>query len=189
MPALLEEQTQGRSITVDRRTMLKPRTKAPELEVKTLDGGTWKLAEQNPEHFTMIVFYRGLHCPVCKGYLGALNGTIEDFRSRGVEVIAISGDTRERAEQSRADWGIENGPIGYGQSIDSMREWGLFVSRAIKENEPELFGEPGLFLIRPDGTVFYESIQSMPFGRPSFQEMRGAIDFVLQNDYPARGEA
>ena len=97
--------------------------------------------------------------------------------------------TRSLTKQSRREWGIEDAPIGYGQFIDSMREWGLFVSRAITENEPELFGEPGLFLIRPDGTVFYESIQSMPFGRPSFQELRGAVDFVLQNDHPARGEA
>jgi alkyl hydroperoxide reductase subunit AhpC len=169
--------------------MLKPRTQAPELEVNTLDGGIWKLSEQKPEKFTMIVFYRGLHCPVCKGYLGALSRTIEDFRSRGVEVIAISGDTRERAEQSHREWGLENVPIGYGQSIDSIREWGLFVSPSIKEEEPDLFGEPGLFLIRPDGTVYYESIQSMPFGRPAFQEMLGAIDFVTQADYPARGEA
>lgn len=29
----------------------------------------------------------------------------------------------------------------------------------------------------------------MPFGRPSFRETLGAIDFVLKNDYPARGEA
>lgn len=169
--------------------MLKPRAKAPELEVNTLDGGTWKLSEQKPEKFTMVVFYRGLHCPVCKGYLGALNGKIEDFRSRGVEVIAVSGDTRERAEQSRREWGLENVSIGYGQSIDSMRDWGLFVSRAIKEGEPDLFGEPGLFLVRPDGTLFYAAINSMPFGRPSFQEMLSGIDFVTKKDYPARGEA
>ena len=53
----------------------------------------------------------------------------------------------------------------------------------------ELFGEPGLFLIRPDHTVYYQAIQSMPFGRPSFRGMLGGIDFVLENDYPARGEA
>jgi peroxiredoxin len=169
--------------------MLKPRTKAPALEVQMLSGDTWTLSEQSPERFTMIVFYRGFHCPVCKGYLGGLDGKIEDFRARGVEVIAISGDTRERAERSASEWGLENVPIGYGQSIESIREWGLFVSHSIKEEEPELFGEPGLFLIRPDGTIYYESIQSMPFGRPSFQEMLGAIDFVTKADYPARGEA
>jgi alkyl hydroperoxide reductase subunit AhpC len=126
------------------------------------------------------------------GALGAglrsLEARLDDFRSRGVEVIAISGDTQERAERAKEEWGLENLRIGYGQSVESVREWGLFLSRAIKESEPDLFAEPGVFLVRPDGTVHYESIQSMPFGRPSFQEMLGAIDFVLQNDYPARGE-
>ena len=169
--------------------MLVPRAKAPELRLETVAGDTWRLSEQRPESFTMIVFYRGLHCPVCKSYLRSLEGRLDDFRSRGVEVIAISGDTRERAEQVKEEWGLEKLRVGYGQSIASMREWGLFISNAIKESEPALFGEPGLFLIRPDGTVYYEAINSMPFGRPSFQEMLGTIDWVLENDYPARGEA
>jgi hypothetical protein len=29
----------------------------------------------------------------------------------------------------------------------------------------------------------------MPFARPHFKEMLGAVDFVLDKDYPARGEA
>ena len=168
--------------------MLTPRTKAPELELHTVSDGTWKLSEQAPENFTMIVFYRGLHCPVCRRYLQGLERKLDDFSSRGVEVIAISGDTQERAAQAKEEWELEKLRIGYGQSIDSMREWDLFISRATNESEPDLFGEPGLFLIRPDGTVYYEAIQSMPFGRPIFQEMLGAIDWVLQNDYPARGE-
>lgn len=168
--------------------MLIPRERAPELQVATVDGGRWSLTEESPESFTMVVFYRGLHCPVCKRYLQSLERKLDDFRSRGVAVIAISGDTAERAEQAKEEWELQNLRIGYGQSIDSMREWGLFVSRAIKAGEPDLFGEPGLFLIRPDGTVYYEAINSMPFARPTFPEMLGAIDWVLENEYPARGE-
>lgn len=29
----------------------------------------------------------------------------------------------------------------------------------------------------------------MAFGRPPLEEMRDAVDFVRENDYPARGEA
>lgn len=85
--------------------MLMPRTKAPDLEVPKVGGGSWALREQDPEQFTMVVFYRGLHCPVCKGYLRDLEGRLEEFRSRGVEVVAISGDSRERAEQTQEKWG------------------------------------------------------------------------------------
>ncbi len=38
-----------------------PRTKVPELVFETVGGGTWDLARQQPEHFTLVVFYRGRH--------------------------------------------------------------------------------------------------------------------------------
>ena len=170
-------------------TPLMPRSKAPELAVETLDSGAWRLSDQAPENFTLIVFYRGLHCPICARYLGDLDRKIGDFAARGVGVITVSGDERERAAKSKAEWEIENVTIGYAQSIASMREWGLYVSTAIKEAEPAEFGEPGVFLIRPDQEVYYIATSSAPFARPSFRELLGAIDYALEVDYPPRGVA
>jgi len=167
----------------------KPQTRAPELEVDTLGNGGWKLSDRKPDRFTMIVFYRGVHCPVCTTYIGELQKKLGDFSSRGVDVIAVSGDTRERAERSKSEWGLDNLTVGYDISTDVMRDWGLFVSSGIKDEEPDEFGEPGLFLIKPDGSVFFDAINSMPFGRPKLDDMLDAVDFVTENDYPARGEA
>ncbi len=36
-----------------------PRQPVPALEVETVGGGTWRLADQSPENFTLVVFYRG----------------------------------------------------------------------------------------------------------------------------------
>ncbi len=55
--------------------------------------------------------------------------------------------------------------------------------------EPALFSEPGVFLVRPDGTLYWASVQTMPFARPHFKEVLSALDFVIKADYPARGEA
>lgn len=167
----------------------KPRQPVPDLRVATLDSGTWSLADQNPPHFTMLVFYRGLHCPICKTYLRDLNSKIPEFASRGVEAIAISCDQRERAEQAKREWGLDQLRIGYGLSIPKAREWGLFISKGIKESEPPEFSEPGLFLVKPDGTLYASAVNSMPFSRPAFAEVLNAIDFVVKNNYPARGEA
>ncbi len=122
-------------------------------------------------------------------YIGELQHKLGDFTSRGVDVIAVSGDTRERAERSKSEWGLDNLTVGYDISTDVMRDWGLFVSSGIKDEEPDEFGEPGLFLIKPDGSVFFDAINSMPFGRPKLDDMLDAVDFVTENDYPARGEA
>ena len=38
-----------------------PRSRTPDLTVETVRHGTWTLADQNPESFTLLVFYRGHH--------------------------------------------------------------------------------------------------------------------------------
>lgn len=165
-----------------------PRRKAPELEIELLDGTTWRLSDQEPENFTMLVFYRGLHCPVCKDYLQTLTTHLEDYRERGVDPIAVSMDHRKRAEKSKSDWNLGDFPIGHSLDETTARSWGLYLSNAIKESEPDLFSEPGLFLVKPDGDLYYAAINSMPFGRPHLPTFLKAIDFVLEEDYPSRGE-
>ncbi|SLN23529.1 peroxiredoxin-like family protein [Oceanibacterium hippocampi] len=169
--------------------MVKPRQQAPALDLALVSGGRWSLAEQSPEAFTLIVFYRGLHCPICSRQLAELTRKLPEFEKRGIGVIAVSGDSRERAEKTVADWDIDGLTLGYGQSETSMREWGLFVSNAISDKEPARFGEPGLFLVRPDGEIYFAQIASMPFARPKLDEILSAIDFVTARDYPPRGEA
>jgi len=173
--------------------MIKPRQPAPSLSVPLLGGGTWTLADQNAENFTMVVVYRGFHCPICSGYLGDLNRKAAQFAEKGVNVVVISSDTEDRAAEAKEKWGLDNLTVGYGLTLDSGREWGLFVSSSKGKTstgvmEPDLFLEPGLFLVRPDVTLYWASIQTMPFARPSFGEVLKALDFVIANDYPARGE-
>lgn len=166
-----------------------PRQPVPALRVSTTAGETWDLAARKPSQFTMVVVYRGLHCPICKTYLKNLEARVDDFIARGVDVIAVSSDSRERAEAARQQWGLDKLTVGYGLSVASAREWGLYVSRAIKESEPDQFAEPGIFIVRPDRTLYWASISTMPFARPSFGDILGAIDIVVKNNYPARGEA
>jgi peroxiredoxin len=168
---------------------IKPTQPVPDLDVATLDGGRFRLSERSPGAFTMIVVYRGLHCPICKGYLRELDRKLDEFAGRGVDVIAVSTDSEDRAARSRDEWELARLPIGYGLGIEAARQWGLFISRGIKETEPAEFAEPGLFLVRPDRTLYAASIQTMPFARPHFPDVLAAIDFITKNAYPPRGEA
>jgi peroxiredoxin len=172
---------------------LLPRAKVPELSVKTVAGQTWTLAERKPERFTLVVFYRGLHCPICRGYLGELAKLEPEFGTRGVDVIALSSDTEERARRAAVEWQLGNLTVGYGLDLSAARDWGLFIStsRGMTSagiEEPAQFSEPGVFLVRPDGTLYWSAIQTMPFARPHFRELLSAVDFVTAKDYPARGE-
>jgi len=174
-------------------TTLIPRQPVPELEIDTLDEGVWQLAERNPEHFTLVVFYRGWHCPICGPYLRDLDRKLAEFSQRGVETIAISNDDQTRARTAKEQWKIEHLTLGYGLSIEQGRQWGLFVSSGIGKTsvgveEPDRFFEPGLFLVRADGTLYFSTVQTMPFARPSFAEILKALDVIIPKNYPARGE-
>ena len=172
--------------------VLKPRTAAPELSVETLQG-KWNLADQDAKNFTMVVFYRGLHCPLCLKYLTELEDALQDFSDVGVNVVAISSDDQDRAQQTVEKSKLKNVALGYGLSVEQAQAWGLHRSAgkgktSIGIEEPAEFSEPGLFLIKPDNTVYWSSVSTMPFARPNFAEILGAINFVVANDYPARGE-
>jgi len=173
--------------------MLIPRQKAPELIVDTLEHGPFDLANETPERFILVCFYRGLHCPVCANYLKELERLTPAFAERGVRTIAISTDGEYRARQMAENITANNLRFGYGFKLSAAREWGLYISASrgkssIDIEEPPLFSEPGVFLIRPDQTIYYLSVQSMPFARPNFGEMVQAVDYIIKYDYPARGE-
>ncbi len=170
-----------------------PRQRVPELSLPLAGGGHWRLSDQKPKHFTMLAFYRGMHCSICREYLGDLQSMHAAFSKRGVTPIAISADDAERACSAEERWGLSDLCVAYGLSLVKAREWGLYVSRgsgltSLGIEEPPMFVEPALFFVRPDRTLYYASVQSMPFGRPCFAELLKGIEKAIAKDYPARGE-
>ena len=89
--------------------------------VPLVGGGRFNIASEVSERFTMIVFYRGLHCPICKTQLGDLELKLPDFAKRGVSVIALSSDAAVRAERSKQEWRLPNLRLGYGLDLDKPR--------------------------------------------------------------------
>lgn len=173
--------------------MLMPRQKTPDLAVDTLDHGQFDLASEGSERGTVICFYRGLHCPLCANYLKEFEKRVPDFAERGVTSIAISSDEEDRARAMADKVEAKNLRFGYGLGLAKAREWGLYISTSrgvtsIGIEEPALFSEPGLFMVTPDQALYYGSVQTMPFVRPHFSELVGALDFAIEKNYPARGE-
>ena len=173
--------------------MLIPRQTVPPLQVATLAHGLFTLPGDAPPNFILVVFYRGLHCPICLKYLLELGRLQPEFDQRGVKVIALSSDTQERAQAMADKLKAPHLRMGFGLSLAAAREWGLYISSSrgttsIGIDEPALFSEPGLFIVRPDGTLYYGAVQTMPFARPHFDELLVALDFALAKNYPARGE-
>ncbi len=173
--------------------MLIPRKKAPQLSVSTLNHGQFDLNEQTSERGTLISFYRGLHCGICPASLANLESLQGEFESRGVGILALSTDTRERAQLMAEKVKNDKMRIGYGLSLEDARAWGLFLSAgrgktSMGVEEPDLFSEPAVFLVTPEQTLYFSVVQTMPFVRPHFKDFVSALDFVIAKNYPARGE-
>lgn len=170
-----------------------PRQPVPAIDVPLTDGGRFILGAKHAEKFDLIVFYRGLHCPICTKYLLELERLAPEFEKRGVSLVAICSDDEDRGKKMAEKVNASVVKFGYGLALETARQWGLYISASrgatsIGIDEPALFSEPGVFLIRPDGTLYYGAVQTMPFARPQFQDLLGAIDFAIAKDYPARGE-
>jgi peroxiredoxin len=131
--------------------------------------------------------------PLCTKYLLELGRLQPEFEKRGVQVIALSSDGRERAQAMADKLKAPDLRMGYDLGLANARQWGLYISTSrgmtsIGIEEAALFSEPGVFIVRPDSTLYYGAVQTMPFARPHFDELLAAIDFALAKDYPARGE-
>ena len=166
---------------------LMPDTAAPALKLPLVGGGTFDLAAESPENFTMVLFYRGHHCPVCKGYLGTLVSLLDDFEKAGFSVVVASMNDEALAQQSVDEWDIGKLRVAYGVTMEDAKSWGLWVSKAFKDVEADFFTEPGLFWIKPDGSLYLVDISNMPWARPDLGNLLSKVPYALEHKYPARG--
>ena len=171
-----------------------PRQPVPKLDVPLVNGENFVLGNSPGEHFDLLIFYRGLHCPICAKYLLELEQLATEFISRGIQVVAFSNDTQERGQLMAEKINAKGIKISYELGLQNARQWGLYISAtrgksSIGIEEPALFSEPGIFLVRPDGTLYFGSVQTSPFARPRFQDLLSLIDFAIDRNFPpARGE-
>lgn len=172
---------------------LTPRQTVPNLDLPLLSGNRFILGEVPPQRFDLLVFYRGLHCPLCAKYLIELERLSDQFAQRGVRITAISSDEADRAQTMADKIQARGVQLAHGLDMATARAWGLYISQSrgktsLGIEEPDRFAEPAVYLIRPDRTLYYGAVQTMPFARPGFEDLLVAVNYAIERDYPARGE-
>ncbi|MEM7641880.1 MAG: redoxin family protein [Pseudomonadota bacterium] len=172
--------------------MLKTDAAAPALRFPLVTGDTFDLTAETPDHFTLVIFYRGLHCPLCRRQIETdVAPNLDKLAATGVGAVAVSMDEEDRVRKQQEDgWGFGDLRVGYALPEDMARDWELYVSTArAGSTEPARFAEPAMSLIRPDGRVFAHWQQSVPFARPKIEDLIPGLEFVIENNYPPRGTA
>ncbi|AMN68068.1 peroxiredoxin-like family protein [Psychrobacter sp. P11G5] len=162
--------------------------KFPSIDVQMLNDDVKSLGTpENGHDWKLVVVYRGQHCPICTKYLNQLETVKASFAEAGVDIIAISGDSKEQLESHLEKLDI-NFPIAYGLTIEQMNTLGLYISDPRSEKETDHpFAEPGLFVINADGEIQIVDISNAPFARPELETLANGLSFVRKNDYPIRG--
>jgi len=162
----------------------------PATIVKKFGGGEISLSNIPGDYdWRMVVVYRGKHCPFCTEYLIELNDLVEDFNAAGVDVVALSADTEDRAKMQIPDLKLKF-HVGYDLSLEQMKALGLYITIPRSEAESDRpFAEPGLFIINEKNQAQIIDISNIAFGRPELKTMlRGLIHIRKpENNYPIRG--
>ena len=168
----------------------KPRAGAPMPQLNFAKvGGDGAIPVGAPtSRWTLLIVYRGKHCPCCKRYLNKLSDNLSAWTEH-MDVVVVSADTQEKAAADLAEFGWKF-DLCYGLTEPEMRELGLYVSVPLSEAETTTnFAEPGTFAIRPDGTLMLVDISNGPASRPDLDELLDGMIFNITNDRPVRGTA
>lgn len=139
------------------------------------------------ENWTLLVVYRGKHCPRCKKYLNILSEMKSQWQDAGFDIAVVSADTVEKAQADQVEfnWSFD---LGYGLLEEQMATLGLYVTEPLSASETDRrFAEPGTFVIRPDGSILLISISNGPSARPDLVELLDGMIFTRENDRPPRG--
>ncbi|MEP2531478.1 redoxin domain-containing protein [Shimia sp.] len=158
----------------------------PSLTFPSVNGDEITVGGQK-ENWTLLVVYRGKHCPRCKKYLNILNEMRTDWTEAGFDIAVVSADSLERAQADLAefDWGFD---LGYGLSEDQMATLGVYVTEPLSPEEAEgRFAEPGIFVLRGDSSLIVAAISNGPAARPELAELLDGMIFNKKNDRPHRG--
>src|SRR5882672_478348 len=96
------------SAIMDSAMRVIPGDTMPAIDARLVGGARWALAREKPAKLSLLAFYRGIFCPVCRVWLAELDRLAPEFEKRGVSVIALSCDQKDGAEKAVADWGLKN---------------------------------------------------------------------------------
>lgn len=151
--------------------------------------------EQFRGKYVLLFFYPKDFTFVCPTELHAFQERLEEFKSRGVEVVAVSTDT----EQSHWGWlqmeknqgGIKG--ITYPLVADTNKTIAtnydvlagefFYDEDGMLQAEGELIAYRGLFLIDKEGKVRHQIVNDLPLGRNVDEAIRmvDALQYFEEN--------
>lgn len=145
--------------------------------------------------YVVLFFYPKDFTFVCPTELHAFQSQLDEFKERGVEVVAVSTDTEMShwgwLQMDKAQGGIKG--ITYPLVADTNKtissNYGVLTGEYFYDEEGNLQAEGdliayrGLFLIDKEGVVRHQIVNDLPLGRNVDEALRmvDALQFFIEN--------
>ncbi|RXK14508.1 peroxiredoxin [Halarcobacter mediterraneus] len=139
--------------------------KSPEFKMEAYDAKTGHYTEVSSEDYKgkwhVVCFYPADFTFVCPTEIAAMNAKYDEFQELGVEILAVSTDTKFSHKRF-----VETEPLLEGLKLTIGADGTGAVSRAFGVMiEEEGVALRGRFLINPDGVVVAQEVQAPMVGR------------------------
>jgi len=139
--------------------------KAPEFKMDAYDAKTGHYVVVQSEDYKgkwhVVCFYPADFTFVCPTEIAAMNAKYDEFQELGVEILAVSTDTKFSHKRF-----VETEPLLKGLKLTIGSDPTGTVSRAFGVMiEEEGIALRGRFLINPDGVVVAQEVQAPSVGR------------------------
>ena len=131
----------------------------PTITASRVRGGEMTIPQDLEGRWAVVLFYRGHWCPYCRQQLQDFQRAREQLNELGAEVVALSVDSLEQAQQTVERHKLSF-PVLYGLDAHQVEKT---IGASI--NEDPLYLQATDFVLRPDGTVAVAVYSSSAIGR------------------------
>jgi Peroxiredoxin len=126
-------------------TALATGTRAPEFELKTLDGKRFSLSEELARGPVVLAFFK-VSCPTCQYAIPFLERLYKAYKNKGVTLVGISQNDAKETVAFGKDFGVT-----FPMLLDDIRTYPV-------SNAYGLTNVPTIFWIAEDGEIDVSSV-------------------------------
>jgi peroxiredoxin len=139
--------------------------RAPALVGVAVDGGSFEYRADG-RTATVVVFYRGFHCGLCRQRLSDLQAHLTEYEGARARVVAVSPDSAALVRRAAEELGLTFTLV----AVDSaaLRQWNVLA-------DGHLLPLPASYLLDARGRVLFRHVGTNAADRASDLEMLAAL--------------
>ena len=147
----------------------------PTITAPRVGGGEMTIPQNTEGKWTVLLFYRGHWCPYCRQQLMEFQRSLEQLHEIGAEVVALSVDPLEKAQETVTKHTITF-PVLYDLDAHEIAQ-----KIGANINEAPLFLQATGFVLRPDGKIVLSVYSSGAIGRLVANDTINFIKYTQQH--------